>query len=178
MMILLMNPALMLAAGGGGDSNDLWKIINFVVFVLIFIYLLRNKIGIGKVFDARAAAIVKDLEQARRDKQEAEQKLAEVQARLNRLDEEVAEIRLETERERQREAERIAASTAADIEKIKQTAQREMDGALKAARTELRAFVAEHAVQLAEATIKRELKPEDEKKMMAKYVDGLSEVKR
>jgi F0F1-type ATP synthase membrane subunit b/b' len=35
-------------------NQGLWQVINFIVFVAIMIYILRNKIGIGKVFDDRA----------------------------------------------------------------------------------------------------------------------------
>lgn len=175
--------ALLLAGSGGGDegfwaNQAMWRVINLAVFLIVLIYIFRNKLRIGQVFDSRASAIVKDLEEARRDKQEAEKKLAEIESRLSRLDEEVAEIKLESEREARREAERIREATAADAEKIRQTAQREIEGALKSARTELRAFVAEHAVGMAESIIRREIKPEDEKRMLTKYVNDLGEVNK
>jgi ATP synthase F0 subunit b len=155
-----------------------WRPINFLIFVAFVIYLLVKKIRIGEVFDNRAAAILKELEQARRDKEEAQRRLAEVEARFSRLDQEVAAIRAESENEAAREAERIRQMAAADAEKIRLTAQREIDGAMKAARTELRAFVAEQAVQLAETLIRRDIRPEDNKRMLNKYMDELSEVSR
>ena len=160
------------------SNPDLWKVINFVVFALIFVYLLRNKIGIGKVFDNRAASIVKELEQAKRDKEDALKQLAEVEARLGRLDQELAEIRLEAEREAAREAERIHEAAAADAEKIRQSAHREIEGAMKSARSELRAFVADQAVQMAEAMIRKEIRPEDASRMLTRYTEELGEVKR
>ena len=115
------------------SNPDLWRVINIVVFALILVYILRNKIGIGKVFDSRAASIVKELEQAKRDKEDALRQLSEVEARLGRLDLELAEIRLEAEQEAAREAERIRQAAAADAEKIRQSAQREIEGAMKSA---------------------------------------------
>jgi ATP synthase F0 subunit b len=139
---------------------------------------LRNKIRIGQVFDNRAASIVQELEDARRDKQEAQKKLAEVEARLGRLDQEVAEIRAQAERESQAEAERISKTAQADAEKIRQTATREIEGAMRAARSELRDFVAEHSVKLAEDIIRREIRPEDDSRMFTRFVDDLPEVNR
>jgi ATP synthase F0 subunit b len=153
-------------------------VINLLIFVLILVYVLRNKIHIGQVFDDRAAAIRRELEQARHDKQEAEQRLAEVEARLAGLDQEVAEIRAEADREAEREAERIRQAAAADAEKIRQMAQREIEGAMKSARSELRAFVAEHSVEMAENIIRREIRPEDDKRMLSEYLDDLREVNR
>ncbi|HEV8484543.1 MAG TPA: ATP synthase F0 subunit B [Blastocatellia bacterium] len=160
------------------SNPDLWRVINIVVFALILVYILRNKIGIGKVFDNRAASIVKELEQAKRDKEDALKQLAGVEARLGRLDQELAEIRLEAEREAAREAERIHHAAAADAEKIRQSAHREIEGAMKSARSELRAFVADQAVQMAEAIIRKEIRPEDASRMLTRYTEELGEVKR
>jgi len=157
-------------------NQDLWRIINFVLFAVFLIYIFRNKIGIGKVLDNRAVGIRKELDKAREVKAEAERKLAEVEARLQRLDTEVAQIRAEAEQEAEREAERIREAAAADAEKLKQMTAREIEGAMKAARAELRAFVAEQSVAMAEAMIKHDIKPEDNSRMLNKYVDELREV--
>ena len=180
---LFIRPALFAAAEqaeatGLLSNTTLWRVINLLVFVIILIYILRSKVRIGPVFDNRAASIVKQLEQAKRDKQEAEEQLARVEARLGRLDQEVSEIRAEAERESAREAERIRQAAAADAEKIRQSAQREMAGAMKSARTELQAFVAEQSVALAEGIIRREIRPEDNKRMLNEFIDDLSEVSR
>ena len=155
------------------SNPDLWRVINIIVFALILVYILRNKIGIGKVFDRRAASIVQELEKAKRDKDEALSQLAEVEARLARLDQEVADIRLEAEREAVRESERIRMDAEADANKVRQAAHREIEGAMKAARTELRAFVAEQSVGMAQAIIQREIRPEDSSRMISKYTEDL-----
>jgi ATP synthase F0 subunit b len=164
--------------GGFWTNKPLWRVINLSIFILILIYILRNKIRIGQVFDNRAATIVKELEQAKRDKQEAEARLGELEARLGRLDQEVQGIRAEAERESAREAERVRQAAVADAEKIRVTTQREIEGAMKAARTELRAFVAEQSVAMAEGIIRREIRPEDNSRMVNKFVDDLREVNK
>lgn len=176
-------PALVLAAEAGHSGGllsdpTLWRVINLLVFALILVYILRNKIKIGQVFDNRAAAIGKELEQARRDKQEAQQRLAEVESRLANLDQEVAAIRAEADREAAREQDRIRQAAAADAEKIRQMAQREIEGAMKSARTELRAFVAEQSVEMAEGIIRREIRPEDNTRMMNRFMDEMREVNK
>lgn len=179
---LFIRPALFLAAeqaeATGLWNPNLWRVINLIVFVIFLVYILRSKVRIGQVFDNRAASIVKELEQAKRDKQESQQRLAELEARLGRLDHEVADIRAEAERESARETERIRQTAAADAEKIKQTAQREIEGAMKAAKGELRAFVADQSVALAEGMIRREIRAEDNTRMVNKFIDDLSEVSK
>jgi F0F1-type ATP synthase membrane subunit b/b' len=156
---------------------DFWKVINLLVFVIILVYIFRNKLKIGQVFDSRAQSIRKELETAKREKQEAEQKLTEVAARLGRLDQDIAAIRTEAQQEAQRESDRIRQTAEADIEKIRQTTLREIDGAMRAARAELKAFVSDQSVQMAETIIKREMRPEDERRLLAEYLEGLREVK-
>jgi ATP synthase F0 subunit b len=164
--------------GGFWSNKPLWRVINLTIFILVLVYILRSKVRIGEVFENRAATIVKELEQAKRDKQEAEARLGELETRLGRLDQEVAGIRAEAERESAREAERVRRAADADAEKIRLAAQREIEGAMKAARTELRAFVAEQSVALAEGIIRREIRPEDNTRMLNKYVDDLREVNK
>lgn len=166
------------ASASGFMNPDLWRVINLLVFLAILIYIFRNKLRIGQVFDNRASSIVKELEQARQEKEQAQRQLAEIEARLNRLDQEVEDIRREAASEAEREQERIRQAADADAEKIRQAAAREIEGAMKAARTELRAFVAEQSVEMAEAMIKRELRPEDNSRMLTKYIDELGEVNR
>lgn len=177
-----IRPALLMAAeqaeASGLLNPSLWRVINLLVFVIILVYILRNKIGIGQFFDNRADSIAKQLEQATRDKREAQARLSELEARLGRLDQEAAEIRSEAERESAREAERIRQAAEVDAEKIRQAAQREIEGAVKAAKVELRAFVAEHSVALAEGIITREIRPDDNTAMLNRFVDNLSEVRK
>ena len=179
---LFIRPALLAAEAaeqtGIWHNYTLWRVVNLLVFVIILVYILRSKVRIGQVFDNRAASIVKELEQAKRDKREAQGRLQELEARLERLDQETAQIRAGAERESAREVERISQAAAADAEKIRQTAQREIEGAMKAARAELRAFVAEQSVALAEGIVRREIRPDDNTRMMNRFIDDLGEVSK
>jgi F-type H+-transporting ATPase subunit b len=158
------------------SDPNLWKVINFLVFIGILIYILRNKVQLGKLFDARAAAIAKDLEQARRQLSEAEQQLAQIRERLAGLEAEQAQILAQSEREAEREAQLIREAARADAEKIRQAARREIEGALKEARAELAAFVAEESVKLAESIIKSQLRAEDHSRIIRDYAERLREV--
>jgi len=153
-----------------------WRVINLLVFAAVLAYIFVKKVKIGELLDKRASTIKHDLEQAKLAEEKAEKQLAEIEARLSRLDRELADIKAQADVEAQREQERINQSAAAEAEKIQQLAKREIEGATKSALTELQAFVAEQSVALAEAMIRKDIRPEDNARILSQYADELREV--
>ena len=166
------------AAGAGGESllmEYLPKIFNLVVYVGILYFVLRKPMT--TFFETRRSAILEELNRAQREKAEAQEKLAEVEARLAKLEDEQNEIRKVAVAEADAEEARIAARTDEEIRKIAEAADREIDGALKAARADLRKFVAERAVEIAESQIRTEMSDADRQRMLDQYAEQLVEVK-
>jgi F0F1-type ATP synthase membrane subunit b/b' len=114
---------------------------------------------------------------AQEERNAAIAKLEEVEARLVRLDAEVASVREDAEREAAEERERIRLSTEEDARKLREQAQREIESAGKAARQELREFAAEQSVRLAEEMIRRDIKPEDDARLVSLRVEELGGVR-
>jgi len=160
-----------------GD-HSVWRVINLAVFLAVMIYIFRYRLRIGKVFDDRAAGIARELEEARKEKEEAERRLIEIESRLQQVDQEAADMRARAELEARQEAERIRQSAEADSEKIKQLARREIEGAMRAARAELKSYVAELSVGMAEERIRKNMRPEDDRKILTDYVRELGEVNK
>ena len=161
------------AEGAHGSGIPEWipKTVNLVIFLGFLYWLLRKPAA--AFFAARSAAILEDLNRAKREKDDAEAKLAEVEARLARLAAEQDEIRAEAAREAEAEHDRIVANADAEAGRIAETAAREIDGALKSARAELQRFAAEKAVDLAEATIRAEMTDDDRKRMVDEYAEQI-----
>jgi F0F1-type ATP synthase membrane subunit b/b' len=116
------------------------------------------------------------LDRAAREKAEAEAKMNELNARLSKLDAELVEIRKQTEREAQTERARLEAEAIADAEKLRVTAQREIEGAKQTALLQLREFTANKSVELAEQLIRRELTPQDDAKLLQRVSEELTKV--
>ena len=159
-------------------DHPAWRVINLAVFLAVMIYIFRYRLRIGKVFDDRAAGIARELEEARKEKEEAERRLIEIESRLQQVDQEAADMRARAEVEARQEAERIRQSAEADSEKIKQLARREIEGAMRAARAELKSYVAELSVGMAEERIRKNMRPEDDRKILTDYVRELGEVNK
>lgn len=175
-----LNPALILLAEGGGGLpvalSDVARVFNLILFVVVMYLVLRKPIGAA--FRARQEGIRRDLMRAQEERDAALAKLAEVEGRLSNLDAEVEAIRAQAERDAQAERERIARSTEEDIRKLREQSRREIESAGKAARAELRAYTAEQSVRLAEEIIRREMRPDDDARLVKEYVEELGGVGR
>lgn len=156
-------------------SFEVWRWVNLLIFVTLFVYILRRPVS--DAMRARREGIRRDLMRAQEERNAALAKLEEVEARLTRLDEEVANVRAQSEKEAAEERERIRKSTEEETRKLREQAQREIESAGKAARQDLREFAAEQSVRLAEEMIRRDIKPEDDARLVSLRVEELGGVR-
>lgn len=152
---------------------ELWKFVNLALFAGGLIYVLTKKVKLGVAFRTRRETIKRELEQAQQQRDAAIAKLKEVEDRLARLDGEVSAIREQSKREAGEERERIAKSTEVEIAKLSEQAQREIESAGKAAKHELRLYAAQTSVRMAEEIIRREMRPEDDARLLQLNVQEL-----
>ena len=133
-----------------------WALVffNFAV-VLVILWMLLRKI-LPAAFKSRTEAIQKRMEEARKASEEARQRLVEVESRLSRLDSDIANMRREADETARAEEERIRNSAEEERKRIVHAAEQEIAMAANAARRELKSYVAELAVDLAEKKIKIE----------------------
>ncbi len=155
---------------------EAWKFFNLFLFIAALVYILRRPLS--DAMRARREGIRRDLMRAQEERNAALAKLEEVEARLTRLDSEVASIGEQSRREAADERERIRLSTEDEMQKLREQARREIDGAGKAARQELRSFAAEQSVRLAEQMIRKDMRPEDDARLVNLHVEELGGVRR
>ena len=127
-------------------------LLNFgVVAGAIFYFSKKNLPG---VFRNRTTAIQKAMQEARRASEQANRRLAEIEARLSRLDSEIAGLRAAADKEAVAEEQRIEAAAEEDARRIVESAEQEIAAAAKSARRDLTAYAANLAVSLAARQIK------------------------
>ena len=181
LLSLIVNNYLLAADPGGAPwwnypGFEVWRYFNLFLFIGALVYILRRPIG--EALRTRREGIRRDLMRAQEERNAALAKLEEVDARLAQLDAEVAAIREQAQREAAAEHERIARSTEDEARKLREQAQREIENAGKAARADLRRYAAEQSVRLAEEMIRREMRPEDDARLMQGYVEDLGGIRR
>jgi F0F1-type ATP synthase membrane subunit b/b' len=142
---------------------ELWKFLNLAVFLLAAWYLHRI-LGrpISEALRTRKETIKRELARAREERDSALRQLEQVEARLQGLQNDVAAIRQKARSEAQAESERMRAQTEAELNRLRLNAQREIEMAGKIAVTELRKFASELSIERAEELIRREIREEDE----------------
>lgn len=184
-MFALINFLLFFAAeaghssSGGIDWNSIlnypgfeaWKFVNLAIFLGVLIYLLRKPLS--GAFKAKREVIRQELIKAQQERDAALAKLSEVEARFANLETESANIREQSRREAEAEANRIAAQTEADIVKMRDNARREIEAASAQAKRELKRFSADESVRLAEEILRQNVKGKDAARLVSASINGL-----
>jgi F-type H+-transporting ATPase subunit b len=156
---------------------ELWKFVNLALFVGLLVYVLK-KADIRGAFRARGDSIKAELEKARTERDAALAKLKEVEERLAGMSDQISAINQRSINQRskvevEQERKRIAQTTQEEIAKLTAQAQREIENAAKAARVGLKNFAAEESIRMAEELIKRDLRPEDDARLMMHSVEEM-----
>lgn len=127
-------------------------LLNFAVLAGAFIWIGRK--SLPQMFRDRTSAIQQGMAEAREASAKAALRLTEIEARLGKLDTEIATMRSQAEAEARAEEERLRAATEEEKRKIVQSAEQEIAAAAANARRDLKNLAAELAVSLAEQKIK------------------------
>jgi F-type H+-transporting ATPase subunit b len=126
--------------------------LNFAVIFVTIAALLRKKLP--GFFSGRTAAIQKGIEEARKTSEDARRRLTEVEGRLSRLDADIAAMRREADENAKAEEQRVLAAGEEERRRIVASAEQEIEMTANATRRELKSYVAELAVELAEKKIR------------------------
>ncbi|HXU14152.1 MAG TPA: ATP synthase F0 subunit B [Terriglobales bacterium] len=127
-------------------------LINFAIVAGVIVWASRK--NLPAIFRNRTTSIQKSIEEARRASEDANQRLAQIEARLSRLDDDIAQMRVTSEKEAAAEEQRIQQAAEEDAKRIVESAEQEISAAAKAARRELTFYAADLAVSLAAKQIR------------------------
>lgn len=175
-MFLLAAPAAVRAQARpkSGDESGLktWEWANFILLAGGLGYIIGK--NAGPAFDARGRRIRKGMLEAEEAKKEADARAADVERRLARLSDEIAELREEAKREEEAEHTRYDRQIAAEVAKIEAHAEQEVEAAGKAARMELKRYAAQLALRLAEQKLRGGITPEAEDRLVRGFVKNIN----
>lgn len=153
-------------------TPEFWVAVSFFLFLgLVFYFGVHKKLGVA--LDARAAAIAKEIDEARSLREEAEKVLADYRRKESNAAEEAEDIvRLAT-----KEAEAMAAETSRamkeQFERRMKLAEDKIARAEAEALRDVRAAAADAAVAAAQMVIAEKLTPETADKLVKQGIDAL-----
>jgi F-type H+-transporting ATPase subunit b len=152
-------------------TAQIFEDFNSGVLILAIAYFLIK--FIPGLLRRRSETIQKDLSQARAATEDANRRLAEVEARLSRLGSEIDAIRQQAERDSVEDEKRIAAALEAERQRIVASAEQEIAAAQAAAQRELRKFAADLAVDAAMHRI--QLTADTDRALVQEFGKGLGD---
>ncbi len=124
-----------------------FEVANFAVLALAIGFALVKILP--KTFRDRTSGIQKQLVDARTATEEASIRLSSVEERLSHLDEQIAEMKAQAERDSAADEARIKASVEEETKKILATADQEIAAASMHAQRQLQQYAAELAIEQA-----------------------------
>ena len=169
-------PAVALAAEGGGglinvDKSLIVQIVNFLILLFILQRLLYKPF-LAKMAE-RTSAIRTALEQAQAARAEAARGLEENEARLRAAYAEAAAIREQALREAAEESRKHVEAAQAQARKLVDDTKAQLDAEIRRARDELRREVSDLAIMAAEKLVRRTLREEDHRRVVAEAIAAM-----
>lgn len=137
------------------DPHDpkFWVMIAFILFMALLVFYKVPRL-VGKMLDDRADAIRKELDEARRLREAAQQLLADYQRKAREADEEAKTIISQAKREAEAMAAETRKSLADSLERRTKLAEDKIARAESQAQAEVRGAAVEAALAAAEKILR------------------------
>jgi len=129
------------------QAATVFTVLNFVVLAVLVGWFLAKTLP--KTFRDRNTAIQKDLVDARTATEEASARLSSVEERLSKLDNQIAALRAQADKDSAHDEQRIRASIEDDKQKIVAAAEQEIAAATALAQRQIQQYAAELAIDQA-----------------------------
>jgi len=172
-ILFAFGPALASSGGGHGDGAGkgmdlLWRTMNFAVLVGALVFLLRKPVSQGLA--SRRQGIKDQFDDLEKQKQDAQRQLAEYKEKLTYLDKEIEKIMAEYIQEGETAKAKIIEEAKVAAEKLQEQAKKHIAREFLAAKQQLKAEMAEEAMAMAEALIKRHINDNDQERLIDEYL--------
>ena len=165
--------ATLLAGGGHGPSLSIegFYLIDFLVFAGILVFALRKPLA--QFITNRRETLTAEIAEAQKLRQEAEAKLADYNARLESLEDEIARVMEEARTSAENERARILDDANATAERMTRDAQTRIEQASRRLEHDLRLKMVELSVEMAEGVIASKVDDRVRRRHVTEYITAL-----
>ncbi|MBS3819233.1 F0F1 ATP synthase subunit B [bacterium] len=159
----------------GSRTRDLLaQALNFVVLFGGLTYLLYKPFR--SLLNQRTQDIQNKLQEAEKSQKQAQKKLKEAQKRLKRVGEETEKMKKQSRKEGKKEKEKILQQAQEEVKTIKKDTQEEIENITSVGVQELKEYVADLSVQLAEQRIRRKMSSQDQFRIIQESIQRIGEM--
>ena len=165
------------AAGSGGSSSMdfIWKVVNVVVLAAI-IYKFAKK-PVAAALGSSAESAKKVIDDARNAEEKISADLSEMHSKIAGLEKEALEMVEAAKKDAEDAKARIVEEGKLEIQRMKEQASFALKQEQRKAEDDLRRWIAEESVKLAEGTLKKEMNQNEQKKLVKNFMDQLNQSK-
>jgi F-type H+-transporting ATPase subunit b len=165
-------------AAHGSDSSEklmdlLYRTLCFAVVFLGLFFLLRKIVP--QFLSNRRESIKQELDELEKKKKDTEAMLGDFRKKLKEIESERDSIIEQYVKEGEAEKEKIIEQAKLMGERIEEQARWTIDQEVKRAKTDLRSEIAELAAAMAEEVIRKNIREEDEKRLVDEYLEKVVE---
>jgi F-type H+-transporting ATPase subunit b len=161
------------AVEGGYLMDFIWKVVNVVVLTAI-IYKFAKK-PVAAVLGSSAESVKKVLDDARKAEIKITNDLSEMRSKIADLEKETLGMVESAKKDAIDAKVRIVEEGKLEIQRMKKQASFALKQEQRKAEDDLRRWVADESVKLAEATLKKEMNQNEQKKLVKNFVDQLNQ---
>lgn len=154
------------------NATIIAQIVNFLVLVVILRALAYEPVA--KMLKQRSDKIQDSLDQAAADRKAAEQTLAQYKTQLADANKRAQEIVDRAELTARQEREALVAETKREIERMKATAQAEIQNERNRAFEEMKAEIVTLSLQAAEKIVAKNLSSKENDKLINDFISDLN----
>jgi F-type H+-transporting ATPase subunit b len=148
----------------------LFLVINFVIVAWFIVWAWKK--SVPTMFRMRTQSIQHGMQEARVASEDAQRRLADVEARLAKLDSEIEAMRAAAERDGAVEEQRLKASAEEERKRIVDGTEQEIAAVAKQMRGDLKRYASELAIGLAEKKI--QVTPADDEALLRRFTEQLA----
>lgn len=157
----------------GNGGAFLVQLLNFAIYAGALFFLLKG--ALSAMFKSRKEELETMLAQAERDKAEGEAQMREMETKMAGLEDELAGILAKAEADAESEKQRVLEAATAEAAQILAQAQAEIGFQKRQAEQELRALVAELAVEGAAKRLEAKLAGPDATKAIDRAIQQIGQ---
>jgi F-type H+-transporting ATPase subunit b len=178
--ILFVSVTTIAFASSGGEAGSLFsltmgfKVINF----LILLYLLNKfaRPAIANMLSNAAKGAKERVDEAEAKLKEAEHKLADYQNKMANLEKDMAKMQEDALVAIENEKEKMVADAKETAGKIEQQSQARIEQDILKAKMEVRAYLVDESIKLAEKFIAEKVDSKEQKALISDYVKVIQEI--